>query len=175
MSFTPTFFLRKVDPVQLVEDYHNGKFNHRTLATPIRVLRDKGSASNLVLKLLDGSDPPVKSSECDQCRIVCEGISMGVPVRMQEINCITTYYMDGSTKHLECALTRIKRDQGLSIRYRDPLYMDSEQLLRRLYKQLFPEEGPLKEAPDYRLLAPRGPISTAEFLSKVHTYYQIRN
>ena len=118
-----------------------------------------------------------KGGECGRCGRNYDTESLGVPVRMYEIGTETRYYMDDCNYcSFECVLKAIKFFYGCHQRYRDPLYMDAEQMLRHLYSQVYPDAGPLREAPDFRVHRRfKGSIDDEEFHSKKHTYIRMPN
>ncbi len=158
---------------------------------------DKSSDDIYSLKLKDGQSKQVLTTNitrfkthelngekkkvgfrCLYCRNDYDYESLGVPVRIsfknnpprakggpEEINC----YMDGDTCGFECSLS-----QYLLHRH-DPLYLNSEQILRFMYKQLYPGSH-LHEAPDYRLLSSCGGSVTAqEYHKNKHLYVRTGN
>jgi hypothetical protein len=104
--------------------------------------------------------PVLEGGTCDWCRQEFKHRALGIPIRLEEhvINDqkVSVYYLDGCMCSFECCLAELKRNYRQLYRYRDPLYMDSEQLLRHLHSQVHPNRGFLREAPDYRLLRHAG-------------------
>jgi len=118
---------------------------------------------------------------CDWCRISFSHSSVGIPIKMEIGHFdigepIIIFYLDGCMCSCECALAELKRHHTLSYRYRDSLYMDSEQMLRYMYSIIYPNEDFLYEAPDYRLLRQNGgSLDISEFHNKKHIYVRTPN
>ncbi len=123
----------------------------------------------------------LKGGVCDWCRVSFDHIALGIPVRLdvhrdEHGREIFVYYLDGCMCSCECALAELKRNFSLNYRYRNALYMDSEQLLRHLYSVMYPDAGPLREAPHYRLLKQNeGSLTLKEYHDKKHIYVPTPN
>jgi len=126
-----------------------------------------------------GAETP-DGGECDWCWKEFKHKAVGIPVQVDYIRdngeTITKYYVDGCMCSFECTLAELKKHYALSYRYRDPLYIDSEQLLRNLYSTMYPNAGFLRPAPDFHLLRRRGgSLNYDEFHDKKHTYERTPN
>jgi hypothetical protein len=133
----------------------------------VYAFRDKGNVLQKVattnheayMRCVGGQSRPLGGIDDFTGKPFSDTESIGIPVRMDEqtiyeptgLKKISVYYMDGCTRTFENSLSLIKRYQGQSIRYRDPVYADSETLLRQLHRQLYPNAPPLREALDPRL------------------------
>jgi hypothetical protein len=139
--------------------------------------RDKSNALQSVVTtnhaLFSDIQPPY---QCMNCNHQFEHDPIGVPLRMKETKegegKITQYISDGCHCTFECALSTIRRYYPTSRKHRDPLYMDSESMLRHMFCLLYPDEGQLKAAQDTRLLKPNGPLSYDVWSQKKHRYYR---
>lgn len=134
-----------------------------------------------VLYSTNGYEMPV-GGQCDWCDDEFTEQSIGIPVRSAEIidatGKKTAYYMENCFCSYECAFAAFKRLCGVNYRSRDPIYMNSESLLRHLYNLSYPDGPVLREAPDYGLRKRRnrgGPLDREEFNSKKHTYVRMPN
>lgn len=140
------------------------------------IFRDKSNTVQNVVTtnhaLFREMPPPY---QCLNCGHQFEHDPIGVPLRMKETSNdnekITQYISDGCHCTFECALSTIRRYYPTSRRYRDPLYMDSEQMLRHMFSILYPNEK-LQVAQDTRLLKPNGPLSYETWSHKKHSYYR---
>lgn len=198
----PGFVLRRLNPEAVLKRYREGFF--RTYALPQRVAlraitvqpaplvsshgqgpedeiygyRDKNNVNQTIMTTnhaicIGVVSPPYT---CDNCRCQHTDEGVGVPLRLAkgnngEVICIT----DGNNCTYECALSQIRRNYPNAIRYRDPQYIDSEQILKYLFRSTHPNGGPLREAKDTRLLKPNGPMDRQTWLSDTHTYQRTPN
>jgi hypothetical protein len=123
---------------------------------------------------------------CDGCRRLFEHQAIGIPIRIEKIittlanneqKVLTVYHCDDLVYHsFECALLGLKRTNRLNWQFRDPLYMDSETMLRNFYAQLYPNAGQLKAANDHRLLKCHGgPLDDAEYDNGHHIFTRSSN
>jgi hypothetical protein len=202
IGIIPGFALRRLDPNVIVTRYREGFY--RTLAMPSRVAlravavrstnvvsnhgqtpedqvyhyRDKNNVNQTILTTnhvisVRERTPPYT---CDFCRYTFTHEGIGVPVRLckktgVELEVIT----DGDCCSFECTLSQIRRFYPNAIRYKDPQYIDSEQLLKYLHRACHPDAPTLREAKDPRLLTPNGPMTREEWLADAHTYCRIPN
>ena len=153
-----------------------------------------------VLYHTNGYEMPI-GGECDWCDEEFRTQSIGIPVRAVEIlipsgsrsalasgrnaeeilipqdQRQTAYYMENCYCSYECAFAAFKLFCGVYHRMRDPIYMNSEHLLRHLYNVNYPEAGPLQGAPDFRLIKRKkgGVLDRSEFASRKHTYVRMPN
>lgn len=198
----PGFVLRRLNPEAIMKKYREGFY--RTMALPRRVMlraisiqptalvsnhgqgpedeiygyRDKNNVNQTIMTTnhaicIGNVTPPYI---CDNCRCQFNEEGIGVPLRLTKksdgsIECIT----DGCNCTYECALEEVRRHYPNAIRYRDPQYMDSEQILKYLFQRTHPNAPPLRRAKDTRLLAPNGPMDRATWLTDTHTYQRMPN
>lgn len=115
---------------------------------------------------------------CQYCKRLLTKDHPGIPIEM-EVNERTgnaKFYVDGSFCHFGCAYASLKREIGVSKCYRDPLYMDSEQMLYCLYYRVHPDKrgSRINESPDWRLLDENGgPLSSKDFDAGTCEYVKI--
>jgi len=131
------------------------------------------SRFNEVLVNKKGEEYPTDCNYgCDWCRRHFETPPMGVPLnyRLGEDG-IYRYQCDGYLCCFECTLAFIRRDNSAYVRGRDPLFRDSEPLLKNMFAKLYPGKK-LHEAVDWRLLRDNGgDISQQEEESACHNPY----
>jgi len=188
ISITPTFFLRGVDPIQVLTRYLDGTFqvpdvnlggslpesegNLRLTpaygtdsSSAIYALRDKAH-HHLIYTTNHGAytaaqdETPPPSYPCPWCRQQARGPTIGPPVRMHRV-------MTGTSEHLyfdidtpiyctfQCCLADLRQQQG-NLSTQNPLYLDTETMLKLMYQRLYPDKPPLRPAPDWRLLTANG-------------------
>ncbi len=141
------------------------------------VFRDKNNVTQTIVttnhNICNKPQPPYT---CLNCRQQFDHDWIGVPIRMSEVQeddeKKTHVGTDGCHCTFECVLSSIRRFYPSTRRYRDPLYMDAEQILRHLHALLYPDADPLREAQDTRLLQPNGPLPYEEWSQGKHRYYR---
>lgn len=144
---------------------------------------DKSNCSQLIVTTNHEQYSHAKEAQSEQkpdefcrwCRRKIEGESIGIPISM-EINKLTNvavFNVEDSHDSFGCALATLKRTYACNKMYKDPLYIDAEQLLYCMYYRMYPErEGTqIKEANDWRLLICNGgPLSDSEYDSDKYEY-----
>lgn len=117
---------------------------------------------------------------CRWCRREIRGRPIGVPISM-EINKrtnVAVFNVEDTHDSFGCALATLKRTYSCNKMYKDPLYIDAEQLLYCMYYRMHPKkEGTqIKEANDWRLLRCNGgPLSDSEYDSDRYDYLRTPN
>lgn len=152
-------------------------------------------------ELLDSK--PVSSTslpvhgKCMWCRIPIEHSPVGIPTSVEYISArqnvvnplkaelvkklIDTgtmrFDVDGQFCTFECCFAGLKQLYPPYHLMRNPLYMDSEQLLRLLYSSIYPNaKSFVQPAPDWRLLRDNGgPLEPKEFFSGTHIFIKTTN
>lgn len=124
------------------------------------------------------NDKPI--SYCKWCRREIKGIPLGIPISMEkERNSNIVYFnVEDTYDTFGCALASLKRIYSCHYMYKDPLYMDAEQLLHCLYHKMHPNRlgTRIKEAGDWRLLKYNGgPLEDEEYDSEQYQYVQLTN
>jgi hypothetical protein len=155
-------------------------YTFRTKSNTLQTVATTNHQSYVILTT-QGTTPP-QGGECDWCRLRFDHPALGIPVRIEEVRPDPTaeptliYYIDGCMCSFECCLAELKKHYSLSYRYRDPLYIDSEQMLRSLYAKVHPKAGFLRSANDFQLLrANRGSLEATEFRDPKHIYERTPN
>lgn len=119
-----------------------------------------------------------EGTKCMWCRYELDRtcIPIGIPIRVSKTDQQFTFYTDGMYCSFECCYADLKRNNRYPITYRDPLYMNSEHLLKYMYSVLHPNEKPLQDAPDWRILKENGGfLDRKDFVSKSHKFYRTYN
>ena len=118
---------------------------------------------------------------CDWCRREIKPKSIvGIPLEM-EVDRHTgkvIFHTDDAYDSFGCALAGLKRLYSCHYMYKDPLYMDAEQLLHCMYHKMHPDKigTRIVEAKHWKLLrSNRGPLKDSEFDSDLAGYVQIPN
>jgi hypothetical protein len=107
---------------------------------------------------------------CDYCRRQFDTAPMGVPLSYQKQHTgVNAYKCDGYLCCFECVLAFI-RTEGC----RDPLYTDSENLLRNMFAKLYPGRK-LRMQQDWRLLRDNGGDTTDEEAARFTPYVRTAN
>ena len=115
------------------------------------------SRFNEVLVTKKGEEYPIDCNYgCDWCRRHFETPPLGIPINYRlGADGVYRYQCDGYHCSFECALAFIRRDNSSYARGRDPLYRDSEPLLKNMFAKLYPNKK-LLEAIDWRLMRDNG-------------------
>lgn len=197
--------LRKINPIDILNQYMNGSFKALTMPKTEIVLSTGGvnvgntvgtNYSSQVYRINDRSTNGYVIATTNQlafdktkCQVICPyckrrdldiNKTIGIPVKMtvhQKTN-VATYFTDGTYCHFGCAYSDLKRSLSTSRMYRDPLYMDSEQLLHSMYYRMYPSKKGhrINAAPDYRLLDENGgPLSSQQFDTESVKYMLVPN
>lgn len=115
---------------------------------------------------------------CNWCRQPFTGDPVGIPVQLKILKDGTyVFYIDDPHyKTHECALAALDHINSGASSSRDPLYLDSEQMLRLMYFKQYPNKGHLRKAPDWRLHSGNGgPLSETEFSANSSVYVRTPN
>lgn len=135
------------------------------------------------LYMQDGTSPPF-GGECNWCRYKYAHQAMGIPIR-QVIKAkkekpkekYHIFYMSNMMFcSFECSLAYIERDISRGYQISNPIYVNSEEILRRLYAMMYPRDPPLIPAPNYLLAQQNGgSLNLSDFRSKNHRYMPVPN
>ena len=139
---------------------------------PIYSMKDKNNntviiattgSENYELYMNNNGDPPPIGGICDFCKRCFDNQNLGYPVSHEEytllVNADNPYYklhyvfwMYGETCSLECSLSEIRKLQGKTADFRDSLTRNSEYMLHKLFKLMYPNELVLRPAQNPKLL-----------------------
>lgn len=193
-TIVPTFLLRAVDPNAVLEAYLEGAYQQVT-EPPGKVLaakeislapsygqsqkseiytyRNKSNNQTVVVTtnhdayeaVIDGK--VYRPSRCLWCRGPIEEEPIGIPVKMTISEGIYYFHLDRPHYcSFECCFAELCLDNKRCVR--EPLYCDSEQMLRLFFREVVGEEQ-LTAAPDWWLLEDNGgPLSRQDW--KAHHY-----
>lgn len=131
-------------------------------------------------KLPEGRQPEKGKRWCLWSKREITGESIGIPIAM-DIDRYTnkiTFYVEDTYYNFGCAMAALKRNYLCHRHYKDPLYMDAEQMLHCMYYRLYPEKigTRIVEAKDWRLLDLNGgPLTEEEYDSDQQSYIGIPN
>jgi hypothetical protein len=117
-------------------------------------------------------------TKCVWCRRDITENPVGIVVKMEISPTGATFYMEDDYDTFGCALASLKRLNSCHHMYKDPKYMDADQLLHCLYYRMYPDKigTRIKEAPDWRLLDINGgPLTGEEFDFEQVKYIEIPN
>lgn len=126
-----------------------------------------------------GEERPI--SHCLWCRREIKTKPIGIPVEMETDKHTgnTIFNVEDTYDKFGCALAALKKFYSFHYMHKDPLYMDSEQMLHCLYHKMYPEKIGTRiiEANDWRLLKINGgPLNEDEFDNDPSSIYvQIPN
>jgi hypothetical protein len=122
--------------------------------------------------------------ECIYCSRRYETEGLGIPVRMDIGYTLVTrdnvsnyekqlIYYSVDCKHcsFQCALARLQQNNHLTSTAKNPVYFNSEQLLRSLYRSMYPDGPRLIKADDPILLKSKGgSLSYDEYSNPLYSY-----
>lgn len=211
---TPTFLLKGIDPVKVITNYLNRKYDSLRLPltkittatnfTPVSLLprygdsvndqtyiyRDKTNNQQIITTSNHYSYSIVRDNiengrpiqllvkgKCRWCHLELKVEPVGIPIKIEILgNRSYVFHVDGQYCSFECCYAGLKRLNIPNPYYRDPLYMDSEQMLKLMYSVIYPNAGRLREAPDWTLLKENdGPLDAKEFFNNSHIYQRTTN
>lgn len=117
---------------------------------------------------------------CRWCHRKISGTPIGVPIYMEinERTKETVFGIEDTHDTFGCALATIKRYYSCKAQYKDPLYMDAQQLLHCMYYKMHPDKlgERIVEAKDWRLLhSNNGPLSDEEYDNERYEYLNVAN
>lgn len=200
LRIVPTFHLRAVTPAGALKKYKEGNFppvieeKVNISMSNIHLLpkysqdprektflfQDKSGCKDIYTTLNQssfkhweekGTYPP--TDPCTWCRYPVGDNPVFIPIKL-----ITGELWTGVEPHCsyQCCLANFRREQGLSFITRDPLYKDSEYLLKYLYAREYGEGKILRSALDWRLLDINGgPLTREEFIAEGISYARTSN
>ena len=121
-----------------------------------------------------------KINHCIWCRRLINTKPIGIPVSMEynKKSKETLFYIEDTYCNFSCALAGLKRLRSCHRIYKDPLYMDADQMLHLMYHTAYPSQKCKRiiEAKDWRLLDINGgPLSNSEYENDNMEYSQITN
>jgi len=114
-------------------------------------------------------------AHCRWCRREIKTTPLGIPISM-ELNSNTNnvrFNVEDTYDTFGCAFASLKRIYTCHYMYKDPLYMDAEQLLHCMFYRMYPDKRGIRinEANDWRLLESNGgPLSDSEYDSDKYVY-----
>lgn len=207
VKITETLMLRRIDPVEMLRQYLLGEYktliipnNKVVLCSNFINLNQKvgNDPNSRVYKFNDKTNygqvivttnhnqysdfrENIKSKKiCLWSRREIKGEAIGIPITMEfdsHINKVT-FYTEDTYADFESAMAGLKRFYYCHRNYKDPLYMDAEQMLHCMYYRMYPNKvgSRINEAKDWRLLDINGgPLTEEEYDSEQHGYIQIPN
>jgi hypothetical protein len=126
---------------------------------------------------------------CEYCRDDYKTETIGIPIAYKEFTVLTnksldqnnnkpiynvyyTFWVDGRFCSFSCALSHINKLLSSHPKYIDVIYRDSDKLLKFMYKCLYPNNPPIKQAQDPKLLMINGGSLTREEWENPKYYYK---
>lgn len=117
---------------------------------------------------------------CIWCRRLIKDQPIGIPVSMEHNRKTkeTVFYVEDSYCGFSCALAGLKRLRSCHRLYKDPMYMDADQMLHLMYHKAHQTKKGTRivEAKNWRLLDINGgPLSDSEYDNKSIKYTELSN
>ena len=165
---------RRIGTDQTCEIY---RFNDKTNHSQVIVTTNHSNYQQVKDKT------PKQINKCIWCRRNIVGKPIGIPVEM-ELNRHTKetiFHVEDSYcnhNYFQCVFAGLKQLNSCHHMYKDPIYMDSEQLLHRMYYKIYPDRNKtrIKEAKHWRMLDINGgPLSSEQYDSETTEYIEIPN
>lgn len=119
-------------------------------------------------------------TECLWCRREIKTKPIRIPIEMEKDKYSGDTIFRGNDDTFDnfgCALAALKHLYSCHYMYKDPLYMDAEQMLHCLYHMMHPDKMGTRiiEARNWKLLKPRGPLTDEEFDNEQYGYVELPN
>jgi hypothetical protein len=150
----PVYGTSEKDPIYSVKDKNN---NSVVIAT--------AGYENYELFMLENGEHPPMGGRCDFCKRDFTHQSIGYPVVQQEYNLLSSdsngesfykvyyvFWIYGELCSLDCSLSEVRKAQCRRSDYRENLTKNSEAMLHKLHKLMYPRSGLLRPAQDPKLL-----------------------
>ena len=155
------------------------RFNDKTNLGQI-VVTTNHEQYKYVSDTMDGKNPDKPKIWCLWSRREIIGTPIGIPIIMESDRHTNkvTFQTEDTYANFGCALAGLKRIYSCHRNYKDPLYMDAEQLLHCMYHRMYPDKSGTRivEAKDWRLLDINGgPLTEEEYDSIQYKYVPIPN
>ena len=139
---------------------------------PIYSMKDKNNntviiattgSKNYELYMENDGDPPPVGGICDFCKCHFDHQNVGYPIAHEEYTLLVNsdnphytlhyvFWMYGETCSLSCSLSEIRKLQGKTADFRDSTSRNSEYMLHKLFKLMYPNEEVLRPSQDPKLL-----------------------
>jgi hypothetical protein len=192
-GISPTFILRKIDPTEVYNNLIKGKYSDvvynnklqsddNVMVNEIKILgsstRDDMFSfkdyNNVVQVYCSNGSQSHNKIICDWCRepIEKDKATIGIPINYKYDRETKNHYFDieGTCCKFECAYSYLKRYAGYGTSCHDPLYTNSENLLRFLFKIIHGDKAILRDAVDPRItIRMDGPVEPCKSYSYVRT------
>nr|QBK91607.1 MAG: A1L transcription factor/late transcription factor VLTF-2 [Pithovirus LCPAC302] len=207
IKMTETLMLRRIDPISMIKRYFVGDFKSTDYpknsvkisssfvnldqkigenpTSKIYRFKDKTNSGQVVVttnhKQYTAYKTGIKTKNiCLWSRREIKGEPIGIPVAMETDRHTkeTAFWIEDTYYDFSCALAALKRIYLCHHMYKDPLYMDAEQLLHCMYYRMYPDRigNRIKEAQNWRLLDINGgPLTNDEYNSEECSYVSIPN
>ena len=138
----------------------------------------KNKSDNMESNTVPGDNKPIE--ECLWCRREIKTEPIRIPIEMEtdKHTGIITFHGDDTCDTFGCALAALKKLYSCHHMHKDPLYMDSEQMLNCMYHKMHPEKigTSIVEAKHWKLLkSNKGPLDDDEYDNDLVGYVQIPN
>ncbi len=189
ISIVPKYGTSTEDQIYIYKDKSNINqtvvtTNHEAYTRVKAYYNNEGLQKSQITRVSSEPERSPEIKECMWCRSEIKTEALGIPISIEILQDRETeekayvFHVDGNDDYccFECCFSGYKRLTPASTIYRDPLYMDTEQMLKFMYSCIYSNAPPLKEAQDYRLLKRNnGPLTEKEFFSETHAYVRTSN
>ena len=169
----PVYGTSDSDPVFSIKDKNN---NSIVIAT--------AGHDNYELFMANNGEPPCIGGRCDFCKRDFDTQNIGYPVAHEEYTLLVNddephykihyvFWMHTETCSLECGLSEIRKHQCRRSEHKDNLSKNSESMIHKLFKLMYPGSGVLRPAQDPKLLKiNKGSLTKEEWENPKFLYKQ---
>lgn len=194
INVKPTFLLRKVDFSEIITKYHRGTYTTVTLpesddktknaiskglsSKPIQAMFNPLLLGPQILTSGDRMFVDSQNLELKEGKYVCGwdrqyfvGTPWGIPIKHEVSGGKEIYQFDGCYCSPQCAYAELRKHNNLVFAHRDPLYVNSEQILHQICYLCNPNVV-LCEANDYRLIRENGGSMSLDDFRRHNTLYR---
>lgn len=148
----PVYGTSDSDPIFSIKDKNN---NSVVIATT--------GHNNYELFMANDGEHPQVGGRCDFCKRDFSTQNIGYPVAHEEYTLLVyndtshykvhyVFWMYGEICSLNCGLSEIRKNQCRRSEHKENLTKNSEQMIHKLFKLMYPNSGTLRPAQDPKLL-----------------------
>lgn len=200
LGIAPTFYLKKIEPLEIPLKYEEGKYSHidlnyikkikavdrlRAEAKNVEVIganplerkftltdRNNNTHTCITTNNIDyNDDGSVKERMCYWCRVPFNHSWVGLPYRLEiDIYDVHTYYTDGCYCSFNCVMAEINEKSRNRINELFGIKVSSLVLLECLHSRIYTEESLYPSLPFWHHEFNGGALNDKEFYGNKHIY-----
>jgi len=167
----PVYGTSDADPIFSIKDKNNNN-----------IIITTAGHENYELFMAENGEHSHMGGRCDFCKRDFETQNIGYPVAHEEYTLLVddnnpyykihyVFWMHDETCSLECSLGGIRKSQCKSSEHKENLTKNSEYIIHKLFKLMYPNSGLLRPAQDPKLLKiNKGSLSREEWENPKYLY-----